>query len=149
MRIRPVVLVVATTAAVVCAGTTTLAHAGGAPPGYLYKSCVGTEAVCPFTGQTDARSKSVAVNGSAFCRTGSAALHKLGFVKLASGKRSVRRTIRVRRSKSTRIVVVSLTVRLRVGKTLTGAVRLTTRASDCSAQSGRLMHFSMTYAGPL
>ncbi len=149
MRTRSAVIAAAVVA---FAGTLTLAQPGqGAPAGYRYKSCVGTEAACLYTGQTDSRSKSVSLSGSAFCRSGSAALHKLGFVKLRNGKRSVVRTVRVRLSKSgsVRAVKVTLTARLKVGKRLSGAVKFTTRAKDCATQNGRIQRFSMRYAGPL
>ena len=152
MRTRSAVIAAAATAVVACAGTLTLAQPGhAAPAGYRYKCCVGTEAPCLYTGQTNSTSKSVSLSGSAFCRTGSAALNKLGFVRLRNGKRSVVRTVRVRRSGSsdTRAVKVSLTVRLRVGKSLSGAVTFTTKAKDCATQNGRVQRFSMRYAGPL
>lgn len=123
------------------------AHAGSSNAGYSYTSCGGIEAPCAYTGRTDAQSKSASIGGAAFCPTGLVALNKLGSVKLTNGRRSLVRTLRVRApgGGGIRAVRVSLTLKVRTGKSLSGSVKLTTRARDCASQSGRVQRFSMRY----
>ena len=146
MRIRSIALGFVAVAALPPA----IAQAKPAPLGYGY-GCKSRSASCPWSGSTDATSKRFSVGGTAVCTSGESALSQLGYIPIKHGRASVRKTIQVS-DPGTGVqtpVTVAVTVKLKVKKSASGTVKITTTAKDCALQAGKTLKYSLKYTGPI
>jgi hypothetical protein len=120
------------------------------PLGYIYGQCT-TKTTCAYQVSTDPTQKKIALSSTAICQTGALALARLGYVPVKrGGKFSVNKAVTVTDAESYRSysVQVQLSGKLKVGKSLTGTLKVTTTATDCTADSGVAKSFAMKYKGP-
>jgi len=151
MRIRSIALGSAAITALALGGSLATAQAAKRIPLAYGYGCKSRTASCPWLGSTDVKSTRISVGGAAVCSSGEAALSQLGYLALKHGKASVRKTIQVTDSNTgvATPVTVAVTVKLKIKKSASGTVKVTTTAKDCAAQSGRTQKFTIKYSGPI
>jgi alanyl-tRNA synthetase len=143
------------TAAVVAAllavaGAGSVAASARKPLGYMYGQCA-SRTTCTYQGSTNPKQNKIALSSTAICASGGSALGRVGYVTIKrGGKFSVNKTVKVTNYQTyeTSSVQVQLSGTLKVGKKVVGALKITTTARDCTADTGKSRSFSMKYQGP-
>jgi hypothetical protein len=137
-------------AALLAAGALGVTAASALTPlGYRYGSCSGTVG-CPYEGLTNRSQSKVAFSASKLCTTGANAVSLAGYVPIKQGKFSVDKTVKapVDLTEQTTSVKVQISGTFKSRKSVVGTLKFTTTTSECAAESGKLVHFSLKYKGP-
>jgi hypothetical protein len=137
-------------AALLAAGALGVTAASALTPlGYRYGSCSGTVG-CPYEGLTNASQAKIALSATKVCPTGAEAVSLVGYVPIKHGKFSVNKTVKALDGLTERTfsVKVQLSGTFKPRKSVVGTFEFTTTDTECTAESGKLVHFSMKYKGP-